>query len=408
MRTPPASPPDAAAPPPDTASPLVGSLSKWLIPSVGALFAVVGYVVTAAQKGLLGLDYDNGAGSYVASAADFVADLPTVVADNLLLALGGHPVPLGGHVGLLAAMAALCGAVALVRRLPLLREQAWARHPAVLPVAVLLLIAAKFLALDAPLSRVENVILGADRVERSAVAAEVAGRSFGRSFKERLLALDGRNLFEHRIRARTEVLWDEIVCSRIGPEAAQRLSDFRDSAVCQREQALNRDALTGEFLAHVLAGGLILLLAWRLLHASGPAPLRVSLFLLALSYQLTVPYAYGKLLKSTYFDYGWIRPAASLLDPEDKSGAGRRIYALVLARSPVGTNLLVVQRGRCAAADAEYASVRLSSVSASQVLSVEEIYRQDVITWTMLAERSCPPLPAPGEGLLGPAPGAKP
>lgn len=147
-------------------------VAKWLIPSVSALFVIVGYVVQMAQQALLGIGAEGwDQGGYVGQASGFFRDLVTRVADVVVQLFSAGQVPLHGHFADLAV--ATLVVVLVIWAPPGLRR--W--RPVLLPALLLVLLVAKFLTMDAPLSQVENVVLGAGRVQAVANRQASAGRS---------------------------------------------------------------------------------------------------------------------------------------------------------------------------------------------------------------------------------------
>lgn len=360
---------------------LSSTVAKWLIPSVSALFVVVGYVVQAAQQTLLGIGAEGwDQGGYVGQASSFFRDLVTRVADVTVQLLSDGQVPLRGHFADLA-VATLVAVLVMWAPLGL---RLW--RPVLLPALLLTLLVAKFLAMDAPLAQVQNVVLGADRVQPMSALP-----STGRSLLDRLEQQAGLQGPEGAIARRAEQLWSLILCSRVNAAALQR-PDLQRLPACQQSQQDNRNALTGEFTAQLWAGALLVALALALLRSASGAG--VALGALALAYTLSVPHAYGKLMKSTYYDYGLVRLAPTLAAARGSDAEAGQVYALLVARTAASTSALVVERGTCGNG-APYSAVQLSSFSPSQVLSVDQIYREDVITWATLRERPCPAICPP-------------
>jgi hypothetical protein len=70
---------------------LAATIAKWLIPSVSAIFIVVGYVVVQAQQNLLGVDLDNGGTSgYIIATAGFLRDICTFIPLMLIQIVTGE------------------------------------------------------------------------------------------------------------------------------------------------------------------------------------------------------------------------------------------------------------------------------------------------------------------------------
>lgn len=286
------------------------------------------------------------------------------------------------------------------------------RRAAVLACTVLALTAFKFITMDVPLARISNLVVrtgSAPSGEDPSAIPTLFGQ--GADFSALVAGLTSE---------RRKVLRSFIVCSRIGPHAVASDTVLRARFSCNADQTKDHQSLQDEFVAQLVAGLLIACFAGMLLQLSRGKPGNV-LGILSLVYLLTLPYGYGKLIKSTQFDYGRVYPAETLTKATElpsldtgrvdtaKPAKGsatvtsppRYFNALVVSRSPVASNLLVVQRGACPSGapdasglEARYSVVKMSSISASQVLSVEEIYRDDAITWALLNERPCPRAPS--------------
>ncbi|MGD0191403.1 MAG: hypothetical protein ABSD74_11735 [Rhizomicrobium sp.] len=378
---------------------LSSTIAKWLIPSVGVLFVVVGYIIQTAQEEVLGLgpgDYDTDV--YFSNAAAFCQDLVTTLVNSALVLGSRFSMPLNGHHWWLIVITLLAAAVFLLpyaKRLHPKLTFDFARWQGAAVLAVLsLAIISKFVILDAPLTKIQDVILDQNEFNK------VQGVSFGRAFADR--ATDQYNSAKSRygslaasITLRTVDLWHDIVCSRIGSGAKLPTLEVSHDAICSAGQTLRagKDALTGEFLAQLWSTLVILVMAFWILQSRANWRWPIAVAVLAIVYSLSVPYAYGKLIKSTSFDYGVVRVSDALAKADQDSGtsnASFRKYALILSRDTANTKLLVAQTGKCGVGGADYETVRLSSISPSELLSVEEIYRQDVITWATLHQKRCP------------------
>ncbi len=359
----------------------VGFLAKWLIPSAGVMFAVVGYIVESAHSSLLGggISSSTGAG-YAASAADFAYDLPTVVVDIFLSCLSLHcgkpeSLSLGGH-GVILLVALLLTSVAFW--LPrCLRGSLTKWSGAIAPLMLVILVAGKFIWLDAPMARIENVIVTSNQNNGYMLNGEQ----------------NASGALDELIRARSYELWNHMVCSR-NPSVPD---EGKAAVVCSKDQEQNRLLIEGEFAARVLACAFVVMLSWKVARGSS-AHWRQVLSLLGLITLLTLPYAYGKLLKPTVFEFGRIdlsRDLTGLLLPGEVRNEPLR--AIVLARRSNAVDLLVELKGGCPGG-ITYLVTKVWSVSTSQLLSIREIYRHDVIAWKLSHRlpESCPPADPPG------------
>lgn len=359
------------------------TLAKWLLPSLAALFAVVGYLSQSSQEALLGLRSDAAdTKRYGGAAAAFVQEIFTSLMDSILLLAAGRPISLGGHGELLWSLLLLVVAVLvaprLVARLPgTVQGQIGRWRPLAIRLLLVLILALKFLVLDAPLARLENMIVDIGGFRSDMNGTPVIGGFSARAGGDVQAAVEQRST----------VLWQDMVCGRVGPESVGAPDTPVYAEICTKNRGDSRRALSGEFLAHLWMAALITALAVSLIRSKATAS-GVTLATLSLAYLLTVPYAHGKLLKSTYFDYGLVH----VVNDISVGGAPARsqIFALILARTSTETHLLVAQPRACASGDPGRV-VRMWSLAPSQLRSIENIYRQDVITWTTLNNQRCPP-----------------
>jgi hypothetical protein len=365
------------------------SFAKWLIPTFGVLFALVGYTVRSAHNSLLGFPVGEESaaapGGYTADAADFLRHVLTVVVDGLLSVLQG--VPMGGHGALLAGCAA---ALILAVALPNSRFggplRPWASP--ILVLAVLAVAGAKFVVFDAPLSRIENAIVGegvAPNTKPQKGAAETESLLTRLRNKQ-----DGR--LEAKIAGRASDLFRLLVCSRVAH--LPNNPDFSGKSKCDGDPGTNAITLHGEFNAILLLGLLIGIGAWALLRQRTPAATAVGL--LAFAYLLTIPYAYGKLVKPVDFAYALVR-----IDPGSKAGGPVESNGFLISRSGADVTLLAAVDEDCSnSPTVKRRALRFSSLPLSKVVSIERIYLRDVLTWAVLNENECPPLDTP----VAPAP----
>jgi hypothetical protein len=374
------------------------TIAKWLIPSATALFVVVGYIVETAQQDLLGLHHDQrDASTFIISSADFLRDLigvPLAAASAFGRgSAGGHGAALSLATLLVVAVVWLSLPARLRSRLPA-RLATW-RRAGLIATALTVLLVYRFAALDQPLFHVKAIILGS--TEDPVVDSN--DQSIPAYLKKLADDLKRRKPAESRS-GRADVLVARIVCSRVSEQLTAQTENLLVTGICGRQpQAQHKRELAGEYVAHVWAAALVVLLAVALLRARSSSNSQVGLAVLALAYCLVVPYAYGKLRRPPYFDYGHIMlaPGAAGQDAAAGEGAETEIDGITLSRTSAATNVLRLIGGVCGAGPATYSTVTMSSFSPSQVLRIQKIYRQDVIAWAVLNERTCPP----AEGLYG-------
>lgn len=378
------SPPQAPlAPVADSALTDAGVLAKWLVPTAAAMFAVLGYVIESAHSSLLGGGISSSAGAgFAAAAADFAYDLPTIAVDLLLACAdqrcgrSGTALLAGHGLTLLVALIAVLVALWLSRK----RHRAtvvW--RTMLVPVLLLSLLAGKFIWMDAPVARIENIVIG------NPEDVPLGGPSRVRSGGPLSALVDER----------AALLFKHIVCSRgvQWPRAGPRVD-------CSGVEGTGHELATGEFAARLIACGLVAWLAWRVARENA-SRWRLTLCVLSLGTLLTLPYAYGKLLKPTLFELGRVDLATPLSDAVSIERDQRPLSAMLLARRANAVEFLVEGLGRCAN-EAKYLVTKVWSVSNSQLLAFREISRQDLIAWKFSHEQAnvCGDAPPPGSSNL--------
>ena len=281
-----------------------------------------------------------------ADAADFLRYLLTLLGDRALALRSLDALSLDGHGALLAWCALAIALVLAGNAVPSVRR-ARGLSLAVLGALVIALVGTKFVWFDAPVMRIEGAIVGvgipevAVRLQQGSGESPVAGGASAvsaatRSMAEQLKSPSGGGL-NQRIAVRASAIWRLMVCSRIG-EATLPDADLATDAHCAslepqiglaHERA--HKALAGEFDAALLLGALIAVAALALLALGGPRSSAVAV--LALAYLLTLPYAWGKLLKPYAFAFAQVRVTQGTLLAGAEAGAtGETVYAFVLAR----------------------------------------------------------------------------
>lgn len=438
---------------------LAATVAKWLVPSTTALFAVTGYLATAAQQRLLGVALPTDGAVYASSATEFFGELPRLLSETLEALLLQHRGEIFGPHALLWSISIFVALLAIAlhplqrrffatARAELVRALSWGP-----PIALALLLVGKFVVLDTPLGEIHDVVLSqgsstspgigeealkaafsgpADPASDKAVTFTIRTREVQQTFAAQM-AQAKPSVQERKdrplsswYRGRTEQVWAEVLCSRIAFGAAGGQAQASDKIMCHGSRDQDLWGLRGEFLAHLGMASLIAIVAVSLLRAPRSGPGLIAFAVLSLIYCLTVANAYGKLLMPTDFDFGVVRLAkpptvvaptgqppsqsegltptrhrpareagpsnatAAIAEPEMMDG-------LILGRGASGTELLVLERGDCALSQpsasrpSQYAAVRLAWLSNAQVLSVQEIFRQDAITWAVLSEVTCLP-----------------
>jgi hypothetical protein len=386
--------------------------------------AAVGYLVAVSHAKLLGLSGDGlDPNTYALDAGEFFTHTLSILGEaiqhpiqHLVAMFRAHPALL--TVAIVLAAASLMHEPLRRRlgdRLPKGLSLTW-----IAPVVLLLLVLGKFWALDLPLGGLEGVAVAnsndASSVTQEAFLQKLAPKPEAKGdFTAR--SRDLQKTFAERLAnhptgpdARAVSLWQDLLCSRASIPDPKDYPFTPGLVACPGASDDYALSLEAEFLTHLAMAGLIALVAIPVLRSPKSGSLSVAAAVLALAYTPTAANAYGKLLKPTDFDYGVIRLARA---PTDAAGAAEpdRLEGLVLARDSVGTSLLVVEHATCALSDSsqpapapsqnagavaaaphpQLTAVRLSWLPNGQIVSIQEIFRQDAISWAVLNERRCPP-----------------
>lgn len=379
---------------------VVLATAKWLVPSAAGLFAVIGYVVQTGHTGLVGRNVQFASGpGYAGAAADFLRDLPTITFDAVLNS-GGQLV-LAGH-GLEIALALLLVAVSFAAHHRWRDDPRLGRYAAVVPgLALFLLLAWKFVYLDAPLTKVEGLVIPSG-------AGELRIGQASRWRSEPMPGAKSRWM-QREIADRANCLYASLAVSRLRTSGAIKsqapgLAELQ----CPALQDAEVDFAEAEFVARLLACALVAVLAAMVVRQRSAWAGAVSS--VGLASLLTLPYAYGKLIVPTYFEVGRVVLAepltkAAAMDARLKEDGA--MDAIVLSRRGSEVDLLAFITGVCsrrpgvASPVQTYQVARLWTISASQILSIREIHREDVIAWKLRNELECPnEVRSPGMDLL--------
>jgi len=360
---------------------IAAAIAKWLIPSVSALFVVTGYVVVSAHNHLLGIAHEGyGASDYIAATASFLQDLLTLLPDAALNMVTGTALPhFDVHqLGLIVALLLVCTGLAIAGTGPFHSEGGslgqWA-----LAVLVVALLFWTFIVMDAPLTHLENVLVSVGRG-----GGEVTGEV---PIEKNLDNLAQRKGLESFIATRATVLWEQMACKRVRRDAL--LARGRRVECGEIDGAID-PALRNEFLAHSLISLLLVTLSLQAVRRAKSSILAI-VSLLGLCYVLTWPYAYGKLVKPTFYDYGLVLFKSPMTEPgTPPKSEVQAINGIVLYRNEQTTELLYAKRGNCPEGQGATQEVKLWEVSNSEVKVIQEIYREDVITWAIQNDQPCP------------------
>lgn len=373
-------------------------VAKWLIPSVTALFVIVGYVAARGHYSLLGFDpgflgtteYSSITAEFLVSVIDSTLDgaeswlyvvatprlllaaAPAVLVCVLLTYISREPTqtPVAGKPGRLR------GSLALLRRRAD-RHLAFRKPTFVTLMALLVVVLLKGMLLDAPTFKLEGALLTLSdsstpgdapfplhaRLERQATEGGVSG----------IAASSAR------------VVWRDLMCQRVD---AQALRNSTAGLQCNAARASYAHRTEAEFLANLVATACVAWLAILLLSRAERV-LTVSVAWLALLYCLTLPYSYGKLIRSTEYQFGEIA-LKTQVDFATNDVNRRLINGFEIVRDSGTATIATLRVVECGPGKSRQ-DVKLWRVALGEILWYREIYRDDILGWKLVKERDdCP------------------
>lgn len=366
---------------------LTPGFTKWLIPSATALFAVVGYIVQTAHEDVLGVgSLAHSTSTYVQAAALFFRDIVSLPIDVML---GGGGAALARQSPMLAftlTMLALLVVTTYVPRLP-----AWLVRWAA-PFVICVLLAVKFVNFDAPLTLVHDLVLGSDTVQVRVVEPT-----------DPIESPPGQKgwLFSYEAGQANRLAY-AIVCSHLGDGArsnqralAGKARDLGSNDCDPDRAAQSAGSARATFCVLLLMQLVITWAAIMIIRSpQQPSHRRHLIAVFALIYGLTIPYAYGKLLRSTSFEIGKIALSHSLgmADGVESADMADRVRGLVVGQDGSGTRVLTTIPDQPCKGRSDMSSRRIVmlSLSPSQVISVGQIESRDIFEWSFASATRCP------------------
>jgi hypothetical protein len=395
-------PPPPEKPEADTKS----ALTAWLIPSAAVVFAAIGYIAQAGQQSLLGVETaDRNNEAYINTAADFfrdsvmrLLDLPTALSRHPLL---NHPVLLS------LTLVMIGGSVAALLRANFRKRYGASAIVTSVACAIALAVILKFLMLDAPLLRIQDLVSNGN----SCWSLAVQGAHAPANCPE-VAAATGPDLW---IWQEAGEIMGEMVCSRVIDVPEKRFRPLiAQSAACTRPVNemqgksatldANKTVLADEFLCALLLEVITIAGAVILLGHSKNNRAAIAVSLLAILYGLTTPYAYGKVGLTPLFNFGEARISDDLEDsyglekPSIVNFAGDAtsrgwVAGTMLHKDGAGISLLTIRRWNCPAHGGVIQTqnrASLSYIPQPQLLSFDQIRQDDLITWLINNQTTCP------------------
>lgn len=369
-------PPSLTPPPDPPAGPAAGhwDVAKWLIPSVGALFIIVGYVAKRAHYAYLG--FSPGLlepNQYIATAADFFRYL-------LRLPVGG----VGAWRHALTDVAHLLSVVPALLLLAACLVWQWKarnfkpgttdcrRRLDFFFLALIVVTILRLVALDAPVGKLEGSLIA---------VAEVTAA-------EDMPSAESRNLIEARLRigqasdssvekwasSRALMLWAAVRCAR--HSAVLIAAPVGADTLC-RDHSVTHAMVDGEGLAHLLMVLVIVVIAWLILRADSRRA-RVLVAWLSIFSCISMAATYGKLGHSLTYEFVEIALESSMDATDKSSDASKLLHGVVLHADGDWTTVARSQvRAGC------FGHIEILRVSNSQILWQRDIFNTDLVFWSV-------------------------
>jgi hypothetical protein len=392
-------------------------LVKWLIPSIGGLCILLGYIAKFAHHALLG--FDPGLlepNEYLAASGDFfrwAVHLPFSGVTSWQ-----HALLDGVHMVTLWPALLLGIGVPVWRYRSRTREAAdprrLARASAVTIAALLSVLVLRLVALDAPVARLEGALVASQVWKAGAAPGEKVEQpeDLTKRLQNDLATSTG---LRAAIVQRAQTLWHAKRCSRPVPNVASQSSS---QAPCT---AGHYDGVEeGEGLAQLLVSCLLLILATRVLMDRPPVG-RATVAWLAIFSCFLLAATFGKLGQSLEYEFALIGLKSSLIfeEPETTKGAVSGTHATAAAApAPASTSAgretsagltrfeVHTRQGVLLHSNKAWTTIAIDvtvgcetkveiwRVANSEILWARDIFRTDILSWsavkTARATSACP------------------
>lgn len=361
----------------------VAGIVKWVVPSIGALATIFGFVSESAHQGLLGMELgDLGVRAYVWSAAQFLREIVSTLATAWFEP--GFFVPEWSPLAALQVFSlVLLAVVALHNRLVVSKfVRPMLRSPHLALILLFLLSVWRIGVMDLPLTRLENLLgRGSTSIENTLKQSEKA------------------SIVERGIVRRATEMFELTVCSRV----SSRKFEPRALTNCSTNRNYKME-LMRIFLFAIGLSSCFILTACMLWKRLGFAA--VILILTPLTFQATLApaYLYGKLIQPTNYDSGLVqlRTDVSLTQiystktiPSAMNNPLPEKFrtAIILAENDKFLTLYVNQPKDCPDGAPVYEWVPWR-VAISEVVLIRDIATLDVVE-ERIKQSSCPQSPIP-------------
>lgn len=360
----------ASTPTPTPAAPVqdksAGDIVKWVIPSVGAFAAIVGFVAESAQQGLLGIERgDLGATAYIWSAGQFVRAVIRAVSSAAFLPrfFSADSSP---ELYLLGAAISVGLALHLIRHFTPAHTRPPLYRRLLFTAVLLALLLWRLLIIEMPLARVENLLVGGARAIEATLRYDQASKA------------------EQAILKQSVVFYSFLLCERQQNSSIPALK-----LSCEPGREYSTDSVRLMLVAICISIAMLSIVA---LLWSGAATMTAAMVLapIALFCCLAPAYVYGKLVKppsfesallqvKTGFERMPVQTAFARHSALENNSAGRLLTAILIGRDDKMVSLYVSQNKTCGAAPSTYEWVPWQ-VPLSEVVAMREIQSLDVIS----------------------------
>jgi hypothetical protein len=327
-------------------------VAKWLFPSMTAIIVAIGYVVTAGYDDFLGYPMaESDVPNYINAAAQFftqtIVALSTDVSWNMLGKIDGCDLWVVVLLLLLNVLVLKFKRSMLADR----RKLSW-----MIAACLALGILGKFYVQDLPITKLSSI----------------GNRHYSASDTDSKMSTlhDASDTIRRH--------------NSLSSTRAADIVAVIESA--HHESADSSDHLRAIYFAYSICNVLLAILAIQALLLGG-SPSLAALSYLAFAYLLTWPLAYSKIEKSDEYEIGVVY-FKKLSDDVDENKPINSKPALILERGQNNLRVLVIKVEPCSDGDLRIAYLR--EFPNSEVLSIKEIKRANLLTWLETRERECP------------------
>lgn len=385
---------------PEPAAPAL-AVAKWLVPSVTALFLVIGYVIHASHQALLGLDFEYpGTTESISATAEYLRHL--VVTFVEFAVRPGVFWSSWWEIALIACLPLLGLVLAAVKRA---RRLLAAEGPsaldlqvsntdrALMGIGVIVVTFGSVALYELPLTRIEQALVRGPTSLESRLAP---------------VAISTYSVPERQISDRARSIWQDMVCLRVGEHAVGFLSTGLNIKCGEGAQKTHKQRIDNFYLQNALIKVVVATVSLSLFFRARTIPFTVVNGLILIYCVLSIPYAYGKLVHSTEVERGRIYFKSPIIETSSEGadtplGAqagnkGNVLAALILSRGQENMKLYVSKEVPCLSPTGPRHQYewRVWEGSNTEILAIKDIERRDIIREHNFVGTRCEPLRSPG------------